>query len=360
MTVLLFIAVLALLVVGHELGHMLMAKLMGMKVVEFGIGFPPRIAGRKWGETEYTINWLLFGGFVRILGEDDTSNDPRAMHRRPVVAQGLVLLAGPGMNFVLAFVLFFAAYLVGVPGAIDPAQPIPPEARVVIEEVLPGSPAAHAGLKPGDEVVSLAINGHTTPVRVPDTIAGAVSSTDGPVTITLIRNHEPLTYVVAPRAGIVPDAPTHRAIGIATALVGVTHFSIIAAMRAAVVATYTNTVGILTSLLMLIGHALTLSADLTGVAGPVGIAGMTGSAAAFGLGSLLSFIALLSINLGVINLLPFPALDGGRILFLMLETIARRRIPLRVANWTNALGFGLLIALMMVVTWHDIVRLIGN
>lgn len=354
MTVLIFIAVLLLLIIGHELGHFAVAKWTRMKVLEFGIGFPPKIAGKKFSPdgTEYTLNWIPFGGFVRIFGEDEKdAADPQAFPNRPKLHQALVLFAGPGANVLLAVLLSTVALMVGTLSLIDPEHAATAtDPHVIVAGVVPDSPAADAGIVVGDRILSAA---------TPDEFSESVSTSDGPVSVSLSRGGEMRTLTLTPATGLIDDEPDRRAIGVATALVGTVSYPPHEALLRALIDTGRDFVFILVSLLSLIGSALTLSADVSQIAGPVGIASLTGDAASLGFGALLSFAALLSVNLAIINLLPFPALDGGRLLFLGIETVTRRRIPLRVAATVNTVGFVVLIGLMLAVTVGDISRLVG-
>ena len=355
MTVLIFILVLLVLIIGHEFGHFITAKLLKMKVLEFGVGFPPKIFGKKFSEdgTEYTVNWLPFGGFVRIFGEDAReATDPVAFPNRPVLHQALTLFAGPFANLVLAVALSTAALMIGTLTIFDPSD-VPSavhDAHVIVAAVVPGSPAEEAGIAPGDTILS---------AENPEAFAESVAASDGPVTVTLSHNNETQMVTMTPVAGLVADEPNRKVIGVSTALVGTMSYPIHTALWRAVVDTAHDFVFILVSIMTLIGSAFTLSADVSQIAGPVGIATLTGDAARLGFGSLLSFAALLSTNLAIINLLPFPALDGGRLLFLGIETLFRRKIPLKTAQVVNTAGFAILILLMLAVTAQDVWRLIG-
>lgn len=362
MTVLLFIAVLVLLIVGHELGHFFAAKRAKMKVLEFGVGFPPKIFGKKFSEdgTEYTLNWVPFGGFVRIFGEDPKeAGEPGSFSSKHPLAQAGVLFAGPFANIVLAFVLSSAAFMIGAPIVLDalPQGARVSDARVVVGEVVSGSPAEGVGVKAGDRVLSISYDSFEKEIQSPGDIAEAVSASDGPLSLTLLRKGEEMTVSLTPIAGLIPSDPERPGIGVASALIGTVSYPPHVAVWEGLKATGENFIFILVSLGSLIGSAFTLSADVSEITGPVGIASLTGEAARFGLGSLLSFAALLSINLGIINLLPFPALDGGRLLFLGIESVLRRKIPLTMAHAANTLGFALLILLMVAVTVGDVVRL---
>lgn len=365
MTIVLFIGVLLLLIIGHEFGHFIAAKIFRMRVDEFGIGFPPKIFGKRFGggETEYTLNWLPFGGFVKIFGEDREGGaaDPRAFSNRPALAQVAVLFAGPFANVVLAFLLSSAAFMLGAPAAIDATNGAYAvgEPQVFIGAVLPGSPAEKAGITAGDAVRALTIGSDSFRITSPEEVSERTANATGPITITLARGGEVRQVTVEAVAGLADNDPERRVIGIATTLVGIVAYPPHRALWKGFTDTAQDLVLIAVSLSDLIADAFTLSADVSNLAGPVGIASLTGQAAAFGAGSLLSFAALLSVNLAIINLLPFPALDGGRLLFLGLETLFRRRIPTRVTQAVNAGGFFILIALMIAVTIGDVSRLFG-
>jgi len=364
MTVLLFLLILVVLIVGHELGHFVSAKWTGMKVPEFGLGFPPKLWGKKVGDTEYTVNALPFGGFVKIVGEDTADEgaaaDPAAFSNRPFLAQAATLLAGPFSNVFLALILSSLAFMVGVPAAadagFDPA--FVHDVKVIVVETLPGSPAAKAGIANNAEILSVTENGEAHAVRSADDVfqyVGAAGS--GPVTLLLKEGDAARAVTVTPEKGVAPNDPDRFAIGLGAADAGTLVLPFFEAVKAGFSETLQNIEGVFLGVATFIGRAFTLSANFSDVAGPVGIASLVGGAAAFGLGSVLSFAALISVNLGVINLFPFPALDGGRLVMALYEALARRRIPASFTSVVNVVGFALLIVLMLAVTFHDITRL---
>lgn len=362
MAVIIFVLMLLVLIVGHEFGHLLVAKATGMKVPEFGIGFPPKLFGKKIGDTEYTVNAVPFGGFVKIFGEDDKDNpDPAAFSRRSRLAQAATLFAGPGANILLGLVLSTLAFMVGIPSVVDSPENAPyvQNPHVLITEVLPKSPAALAGLKASDEIISISYQSTEAKINKPEDVLKAISAAEGPVVLTIKRNAVLEHIELSPVAGIAPDDPQRKVIGIAPALVGTLSLPIHKAFIAGMNDTYQHTKEIFFGLVALIGRAFTFSADLSTVAGPVGIVSLVGDAAGFGLGSILAFAALISVNLGIVNLLPFPALDGGRLAFLLIETVFRRRIPAKVSDGLNIAGFAVLIILMLAITAHDIFRLLA-
>lgn len=355
MTVLIFISVLLVLIVGHEAGHFAVAKWLKMKVLEFGVGFPPKIFGKKFSPdgTEYSVNWIPFGGFVRIFGEDaKEATDPVAFPNRPALHQALVLFAGPFANILLAVLFTTVALMAGALTVVSDENRayLTEQPKVLIAEVLPGSPAEIAGLKPGAEIRSS---------ETPEAFSAFVAQSVGDVSIVAYQNGEEKVFTITPVPGLISDEPDRKAIGVSTALVAEVSYPPHIALWRALVDTKNDAVFILVSFATLIGSAFTLSADVSQIAGPVGIASLTGDAVALGFGSLLSFAALLSVNLAIINLFPFPALDGGRLLFLGIETLFRRKIPLRVASAVNAAGFAILILLMLAITAQDISRLLG-
>lgn len=365
MTIVLFFVVLFALILVHEWGHFIAAKKTGMRVDEFGIGFPPKLFGVKHGETEYTFNLLPIGGFVRIYGENaaDAAEDgaagrdiSRSFTAKSKVAQAIVLVAGVVMNILFAWILFTVAFTVGVPTAIEEAN-APADAVVVIESVLPESAAALAGIPPRATITEVKTPaGEVLTPLLPSSFRALTETSAGlPITVTYqVGDGEPVTTTVTP--AVIQDGGVERAaIGVRTALIGETSYPLHEAAVAAATRTgellWLITVGITT----LIADSFAGTADYSAVTGPVGIVGMVGDAASFGFTALLTFTAIISLNLAVINLLPFPALDGGRLVFVGLEAVLRRPInPVWMAR-INAVGFILLLALMVAVTYKDIV-----
>lgn len=354
MSVALFILILLVLVVGHELGHFFVAKWTGMKVPEFGVGFPPKLWGIRVGETEYTINALPFGGFVKIVGEDAEDKDhPDAFGKKPKLAQAAVLFAGPGMNVVLGFFAFFIALMIGVPSVIEGGTEGVTDARVIVADVLPGSPAAQAGVERGDTVVSI----NDVSVTDPRSIAEAVQK--GDVTLALARGETKKVVTVSPTTNLIAEDPTRLGIGIASVAIGTKTYSFVDAFVEAGKRTVDGLWGIVVGLASLIGGAFTLSSSIADISGPVGIATLVGDAAAIGAGQILILAAIISLNLAVINLIPFPALDGGRLALLAIETVRGKEMSTKTVMAINSIGFLLLISLMVVVTWNDIARLLA-
>lgn len=367
MSVIVFIIVLVVLILVHEFGHFVVAKLSGMRVDEFGIGYPPRLWGKKIGETLYSVNALPFGGFVRIYGEDETDPDVlgsrRAFSARPRLMQALTLVAGILMNLLLAYVLITATLVMGTPRALAPDElSRATDAHVAISDILPGSPAAAGGLAPGDLVLSVsgAPGQPTFASSSEDAFLAYVGSDTSlaPLTFSIDRNNEQQSVTVTPKTGVLSESLDKPALGVAVAPVGVLPETLGSGITDGAVYTWEITKETAVGLAQFFGSALTLHANLSQVSGPVGIAGAVGNAYAQGAAALLSIAAIISINLAIINLLPVPALDGGRLLFVIIEGIIRRPIKPSIAATVNGIGFTLLILLMLVVTASDILKLV--
>jgi len=364
MNILIFILVIVALIVVHEFGHFVAAKLSGMRVDEFGLGYPPRaLTIAKVGGTLYTLNWLPFGGFVKIYGEDGGGTGSRAFSSRPRVLQAVVLAAGVAMNFLFAYVLITGALISGTPRALAPSEiAIATSAELAVANVLPGSPAARAGLLPGDSILAAEDGHYAFSETDPAAFTKFVSNGGGNTTITLSVRHangKEETLFARPEVGIIAADPSRAALGVEVATIGVVPLGFGAAIREGASLTWGVTKLTAIGLWHFFYGVFTLSADLSQVAGPVGIAGAVGSASAQGLGDLLSIMAIISINLALINLIPVPALDGGRLLFVIIESIIRRPIKPSISRAMNAAGFVFLVLLMLVVTAHDIFKIVG-
>lgn len=353
-----FLVIIVVLVFVHELGHFLFAKKSGIRVDEFAIGFPPKIYSFTKGETKYSINLIPFGGYVKIFGENPDeeslsgSDSSRSFVKKPRHIQALVLVAGILFNVLFAWLLFSLSFSLGVTTAGTG-----PNAKTVITNVVKNSPAEGAGLKTGDQIVSFVKPGdkNTGDVHLPDDVKNFISTSEGKE-ITLIYNRGGKDYSKNLKAdkNISENAYT---IGIQMTEVETLKLPIHKAIAKGAQTTFfvfkETTIGIWNFL----GQVFTSKANFSEVAGPVGIVGLVKEAGQFGLGYLLSFTALISINLAVINLIPFPALDGGRLLIVGIEAVRRKRISAKFVNILNLLGFGLLILFMITVTISDVSKL---
>jgi regulator of sigma E protease len=372
MTILVFIIVLAALVFVHELGHFLAAKLSGIRVDEFGLGFPPKLWGIRKGETTYSINAIPFGGYVKIFGENpdyesmEGPDKDRSFYNKPKSIQAIVLAAGVIFNVIFAWLLLSLGFMVGMSVPLDYVghSGTVQNAKLTITSVQLHSPAEEVGLKPGDRLIQFKSGADVLNVPTTENIAlFNAAHANKPITITFDRAQEVKTVTVTPKKGIVTDPDTgvvedRAAIGITTDNLGILKLPFLSAFWEGAKLTYFLVKITIVTLAQFIYQALTGAAHFAEVSGPVGIAGMVGDATRLGIAYLLSFTALISINLAVMNLIPFPALDGGRLLFTLIEKIKGSAINPRVANLINSIGFALLIMLMLVVTYNDVIKLI--
>lgn len=373
MSIILFFLVLFVLILVHEWGHFIVAKKTGMRVDEFGIGFPPKAWGfrSKGSETEYTLNWLPIGGFVRIYGEnpdDEIDGDPietsRAFSERPKWAQALVLIAGVTMNVLFAWLLFSITFMIGVPAAVDESSATA-NAELYVASVLEGSPA-EGQIPPGSRIVDLSAAGSPSVAELsPSGFSQFVIDTaPEPVTVQYYLPGDdpalvdPSVIELTPQQGLLEDSPERYLIGTSLALVETKKSPVHLAFADGFMATINGLVSITVGLTTLIVQSFSGTADYSQIAGPVGIIDLVGDAASIGITALLTFTAIISLNLAVINLLPFPALDGGRLVFVAIEAVTRRKIPPAWAARVNFAGFALLMLLMVAVTYNDILRLL--
>ena len=348
---LLFGGILIFLVVAHEFAHFATAKLFGIKVLEFGVGFPPRLAGFRRGETEYTVNWLPLGGFVRLLGEEDP-DDPRSLAAAPRWQRFIVLVSGSLMNLALPVVLFAAAY------TIPHDEPI---GRAVIVTVVPGAPAEAAGFMPDDVIHE--IDGRDA--RSAGDAGRLIRLNLGEeIDVLVRRGQEYVTLTVTPRwAPPEGQGPTGITIRPQCTLVG--GYGCVPFTERVADPPWTSIPRGFESTVdtMVLVRNEVLSWIRGGsspeVTGPVGLAQTTGEIARMGgATTVLQLAAILSINLGILNLLPLPMLDGGRVMFLLLEVVrGGRRVAPEKEALVHLVGFVLFIALAAIVTFFDITRI---
>jgi regulator of sigma E protease len=340
-----FFVVLSVLVLVHEYGHFIVARRNGIIVEEFGLGYPPRVATLFQRDgILYTFNAIPFGGFVRLRGEDGVEG-PGSFASRPKRVRATVLLAGPGMNFLLAVVLFTASFMLGRPMVAPGAT---------ITEVMSGSPAATVGLQPGDVIIAMA----GEPIETPEDLVRATRAHLGePITLTVRRGPGTLEVSVSPRAQPPKgEGPLGVAIRIATEI---RRASLGEALVHGLGATATFTIMTLSLPVMLLRGLVPIEAARP--IGPLGIAQLTGGAVevsvAIGMAfPILQLMAILSAALAVTNLLPLPALDGGRLLFVIIEAIRGRRVDPEREGLVHLVGMAFLLMLMILVTYQDFVQ----
>lgn len=356
---------LAVLIIVHEYGHFIVAKKGGIRVDEFGLGYPPRAKKlfRKNG-TDFTLNWLPFGGFVKIFGEnpDDESlngdNRKFAFVNKPKWLQALVLFAGPFMNFLFAWVIILVSLWVGLPTSIDEKmdQRFVSGETTIVTQVMENSPANLAGLEAGDVVTNISVAnvdyGKIAGEELRDLV---LANPQNEFTISYTRGEDQKNVIILPEQTS-PDSPKLLGVGITNFGIYKPNFAhgFIDSFR------FTGSMigGITVALFDLIKGVFTGGADISSLTGPIGIVGLVGDASRMGLVYILSFVAIISINLGVINLIPFPALDGGRLLFLLIEKLKGGRVNYQVLNVINFIGFALLIILMLFISYKDILKLV--
>lgn len=364
LTAIAFIAILALLIVVHELGHFWAAKRSGVKVEEFCIGFPPRIWKKQKGETLFSIGIVPLGGFVKIFGEDDTEqNDPRAFAFQPAWRRAIMLVAGVLMNLALAYILIVIILGFGTPTAFDGAVPQgarDPSIRII--EVQLSSPAHEAGMQVGDTIKKITAQ---DAIFDPAPFIGSEDVLDSAQ--NFIREHKgqnlefilergktnQYTVSVTPR---VNPPEGQGALGIAMLKMATVRTTWYLLPWEGLKTTWELLKmfagGVYDILKQMFAHGR-LSENISG---PIGIVKITSQTLPLGFVYVLQLVAILSLNLAVINILPFPALDGGRLLFLAIEKIRGKPLKRDVERWANAVGFLLLLLFMVVVAVKDIGR----
>jgi regulator of sigma E protease len=326
----------------HEFGHFILAKLTGVRVEEFSLGMGPQVVGHKKGETLYSFRALPLGGFCKMTGEmtidEDAPPDPKNFNDKSLGARMSIIVSGSLMNFLLGAIIF--ALMFSVIG-------IPKDYTNFVGEVMPGSAAEMVGIHPDDEIIS--INGQS--LKSWSEITGIIHhSTEKKLEIELKRNGQIFKVSVTPQydperqvalIGIVPRDPIWERM----------------ALSAGVIKGFTQTYELTVEMIRQLGLLISGQVSTDGVAGPVGIIQLIGESARFGWINVAYLTALISINLGLINLLPIPALDGGRLFFLIIEAIrGGKKVEPEKENLVHFLGFALLMALMIFITYKDIIR----
>ncbi|MGC8908350.1 MAG: RIP metalloprotease RseP [Desulfomonilaceae bacterium] len=343
-----FLILLGVLIFVHECGHFFVAKLADVKVLKFSLGFPPAMLTRKWGETEYILSWIPLGGYVKLLGEDPDSKEeippedlPRAFTSKSLLARSAIILAGPLSNYILAGLLLCAGYVAGWPVLASD-----------IGKVLDGSPAAHAGLKTGDKVV--AIDGQSV-WRWDDMRSIIEKSAGKDLVMTIEREGRAMDVHVTPslsdqkdvfgdsvgRIGVAPSGQTVK-LGFFASIYEGLRFT-----------------GYLTKL-VLTTLAKVVRGDISAKAlsGPITIVQASGESLKAGLFSFIFLLSYISINLAIINLLPVPILDGGHLLFFLIEAIIRKPVTGRVREVAVHAGLLFIVLLMVLVFYNDITRIV--
>jgi regulator of sigma E protease len=328
---------LSLLILVHELGHFLVARKFGLLVEEFGFGLPPRIWSKKIGETVYSVNALPFGGFVKIFGED--GGDPtqsRNFASLKIWQRAFVIFAGVLFNFLLGWLVVSLVFSIGVPQA------------VMITNIKANSPAAEIGLQANDRII-----GYNTTAEFIEHIN---ANRGNEISLKIKRDGGDLNLKVVPRT--IEDTPSGEgALGIGLIDAGLPKKPIIESFWEGLKVSLQTIEMIFAAIFNLIAQTFVGRASLEQVAGPVGIVKLTAQAGTLGLVYLLQLLAMISLNLAVINIFPFPALDGGRLVFLAIEKIKGSPLNPKFEKIANAVGMALLIFLMVAISIKDIIKL---
>ena len=356
------VIVLGIMIFFHELGHFLIAKFFNVKVLKFALGFGPKIISREYGETEYSIRYLPLGGFVKMLGENDFDEDAepinendaeRAFNVQHPLKRIAIVAAGPVFNVVLAFFLLFG-FLIFIGKPVTPADPV---IIPTINEVVKGSPAEKAGLKKGDIIVSL----EEKNIEKSEDVSALIKDKAGmPVKIIVMRGDERLTFFPVPEESNVKGESGEdikkAILGVFIAYMTDTEYekmNLPDAFKEAL----SDSWEIIRMTCLVVVKLIQGDVSIKTVGGPIMIGQMTGRIVQQNIGDLIPFMAIISINLGIINLLPIPILDGGVILFLLLELVMRKPVSMNKREFAMKIGLSLLLLLMAVVFYNDILRL---
>lgn len=351
LTVILFIGLLLVLVIVHEWGHFMAAKKAGCTVEEFGFGFPPRLFSFMWHGTRYSLNALPIGGFVKIEGENmgETNPAPTSFASKSAPWRIIILSAGVIMNVVLAAVLLSVQAGLGTPAVVtDENASNLSDLHTYILELSPHSPADEAGIQPFDRIVKIGDVSHPTIEAVQDFTK---AHTGQEISLELERGGQHVTISLVPR---VNPPEGEGALGVSLAATGLTKVPWYQAPLAGMIKTGQMVVAIGRQFGIIIYQLVVERSVTPSLTGPIGIAVYTNEVAKLGTSYFLEFAAMISLNLAIINILPLPALDGGRILFVLFELIFRRRLPNKIESWAHTAGFALLIGLMILVTLKDV------
>ena len=376
MSVLIFILLLVLLILVHEFGHFVVAKAFKIRVDEFGIFFPPRLLGFKWGETEYTLNSIPLGGFVKIFGENGEDSDTeteknieakkdmrRNFSQKSRWIQAAVLVAGVFFNMLFAWLAVSAGYVVGMQtSASHRGFGVVEHPQTMITQVSPESPASKAGVESNDivQTVETATASLATNQVTADGVQQFIQAHQDESVMLLVSRKTATTteqrvFLAKPVAGIAPD---HKAIGIGLDDVGILRLSPPLALAEGAILTESMTVELASGLGGLVTGLFHGTANLGEVSGPIGIVSMGASTESKGFVATLTLLALISVDLAIINLLPIPGLDGGRLLFVIIEGVTRRPISEKFATRATIISIALLISLVIIISFHDVLHLI--
>ncbi|KKU06593.1 MAG: Peptidase M50 [Candidatus Magasanikbacteria bacterium GW2011_GWA2_45_39] len=366
-TLLVFLILLSVLILVHELGHFFAAKKLGVVAEEFGLGLPPRVRRLfSWKRTEFTLNWLPIGGFVRMRGEDADNSEFRIQNSELVKRgyfyaqkpwkRAVILIAGVTMNLIFGIAAFTVVYsFLGIPTETD---------KVIVQGVAPGSPADQAQLHSGEAVLELKVKSEKLKVKDTNEFVKLVNENRGQeITLVVSKDGTTREAVLVPR--LESQTPENEgALGVAISNLEFVRYpwwqmpfrATVTGAKEALGWSVNIVAGLGSMVSQLVIHGR-LPKD---VAGPVGIAYIAGNVARQGWLALTQFAGILSVNLAIVNLLPFPALDGGRLLFLGIEKLRGRPLNPAKERWVHLIGYGILITLILLATVQDILRILSS
>lgn len=352
-TTIVFLLVISFLVFVHELGHFIVALWCRVRVNTFAIGFPPTIWQKKYRGIDYKLNAIPFGGYVSMHGEESTeNNDPQAFRSRPWWQQVAVLLAGVTMNFLVAVIIFSG---LNVAGTYEPTENT--NTPVTVIQLLPDSPADSAGITVGDTIQSLQIGTTVLDHPSPEMITASIESSMGKsitITVAPIDNIKNTRQVIL-NAREETGENTQYHIGVGLGYVELVHYGLIGGIANG----FSDAVHMTGQIFRGLGKMITdlaTTGHAPDVSGPIGIARIVGGAANDSIVYLLRIVAVLSLNLAVLNVLPFPALDGGQIVLVLIDKIRRKPLSQKIVSYVNGFGFSFLILLMIIVTIKDVFK----
>lgn len=350
LVILSFIAILTLVILVHELGHFLSARYFGIRVEEFGIGFPPRLIKIKQNKMVFSINAIPLGGFVKMRGEDEEVNAPDSFSTKSLGQRFLVLISGVIFNFILAILIFSFGFGIGAPliasTRLDHPAALEVKNKIIVMSVKKDSPASKLGLVAGDIILSLNNQTFSNSAEVSDFTKKMAGKE---VKVVWMHKGEKKTAAIRLEENNAP-------LGIAPLVVSFVKYRWYQTVGAAFQEAVRIIKATLLAIVRMVANIFTSHRAPQEVTGPVGIFFLTREIVKLGSPFVLIFIGFLSLSLAIINILPFPALDGGRLLFLGIEKIRGKRISPRVENITHLVGFVVLITLIIFVTYYDLMR----
>lgn len=351
MSILIFILILATLVLVHEFGHFIAAKKQGVRVDEFGFGLPPRLFGIKVGETLYSLNLIPLGGFVKLYGEEyheikKKTQSTRAFINKKPWQKSLIVMAGVIGNFILGWFLISFLFTQGVPVPTD---------RVIVEKVTSESPAETAGFMEKDVITKIEIDGKAYQIKESSKVIELSKKYGGTeMVMTVKRGEEILNLKVTPRK----NPPKNQGpLGVTVTSFTEKRFPWYQAPFYGLIESFNITANIFKELSKILYQLITFHKPDAQISGPIGIAQFTATAIKFGKNAVLELMALLSFNLAIINILPFPALDGGRLVFVIYEWITGKQSNKNIEKYVNFIGFVILLSLGVIISINDVIKL---